>query len=99
MSSEKRDWRELCEAASKEQDPEKLRVIISELIRALDERKRRQYPPETQSRKALPQIGARITRIDQKKEGLSGQKLTYRERESFLQNYPYSFPASDNLSS
>ncbi len=35
----KRDLRDLCEAASKEQDPEKLRAIITELIKALDERK------------------------------------------------------------
>jgi len=37
--AQKRDLRELCEAASKEQDPEKLRAIITELIKALDERK------------------------------------------------------------
>lgn len=37
--SQKRDLRELCEAASKEQDPEKLRAIITELVKALDERK------------------------------------------------------------
>jgi len=37
--TQKRDLRELCEAASKEQDPEKLRAIITELIKALDERK------------------------------------------------------------
>jgi len=37
--SQKRDLRELCEAASKEQDPDKLRAIITELIKALDERK------------------------------------------------------------
>ena len=38
--AEKRDLRQLCEAASKEQDPEKLRAIITELIKALEERKR-----------------------------------------------------------
>lgn len=43
MTFEKRDWRELCKAASKEQDPEKLRHIISELIKVLDERKVPQY--------------------------------------------------------
>lgn len=47
MSFEKRDWRDLCEAASKEQDPEKLKAIISELIRVLDERKRTQHPAGT----------------------------------------------------
>jgi hypothetical protein len=47
MPFEKRDWRELCEAASKEQDPEKLRHIISELIKVLDERKLPQHAPET----------------------------------------------------
>ena len=49
MSVEKRDWRELCEAASKEQDPEKLKAIISELIKVLDERKRIQQPAEPQA--------------------------------------------------
>jgi hypothetical protein len=39
MHCEKRDWRELCELASKEHNPEKLRALISELIRVLDERK------------------------------------------------------------
>ncbi len=54
MSLEKRDWRDLCEAASKEQDPEKLRTIISELIKVLDERKRTQHPPEALPQKAQP---------------------------------------------
>ncbi|MGA9476067.1 MAG: hypothetical protein WBV36_26610 [Terriglobales bacterium] len=48
MSLEKRDWRELCEAASKEQDPDKLKAILSELIKVLDERKRIQQPAEPQ---------------------------------------------------
>ena len=47
MSFEKRDWRDLCEAASKERDPEKLKTIIAELIKVLDERKRPQHPAET----------------------------------------------------
>jgi hypothetical protein len=38
MSVEKREWQELCEAASKEYDPEKLMALISELMKALDER-------------------------------------------------------------
>jgi hypothetical protein len=45
--SQKRDLRELCDAASKEQDPEKLRAIIAELIKALDERKQgMQHSPQ-----------------------------------------------------
>lgn len=40
MCGEKRDWESLCEAASKEQDPNKLMVLISELMKALDERKK-----------------------------------------------------------
>lgn len=55
MPLEKRDWRDLCEAASKEQDPEKLRTIISELIRVLDERKRPQHPPEASPQKTRPE--------------------------------------------
>jgi hypothetical protein len=38
MATEKRrDWRELCRAASIEQNPRQLMVLISELITALDE--------------------------------------------------------------
>lgn len=39
MTSENRDWQELCEAASKEPDSERLMTLIWELIDALDERK------------------------------------------------------------
>jgi hypothetical protein len=54
MTLEKRDWRELCEAASKEQDPEKLRNIISELIKVLDERKLPQRATEATRSAADP---------------------------------------------
>jgi len=37
MTAENRDWQELCEAASKEPDSERLMVLVSELILALDE--------------------------------------------------------------
>jgi hypothetical protein len=56
MFLEKRDWQELCEAASKEQDPDKLKLIISELIKVLDERKRTQRPAESASRKTSPEV-------------------------------------------
>ena len=39
MSTEKRDWQALCESASKENDPDKLRDILTELLKALDERR------------------------------------------------------------
>ena len=39
MTGESRNWHELCEAASKEPDSERLMVLVSELIEALDERK------------------------------------------------------------
>ena len=39
MSAENPTWQELCEAASKEPDPEQLMTLISELIKALDKRK------------------------------------------------------------
>ena len=55
MSFEKRDWRDLCEAASKEQDPEKIRAIIPELIKVLDERKRTQRPAEMLPQKPRPE--------------------------------------------
>ncbi|MFZ3340494.1 MAG: hypothetical protein WA213_06400 [Terriglobales bacterium] len=57
MSFEKHDWRELCDAASKEQDPEKLRTIISELIKVLDERKRTQQDVlDARPQKTRPEI-------------------------------------------
>jgi len=37
MSVEKRDWQELCRAASKEHDSEQLIALVSELIKKLDE--------------------------------------------------------------
>jgi hypothetical protein len=39
ISFEKHDWREICEAASQELDPEKLMSLVSELIKVLDTRK------------------------------------------------------------
>lgn len=39
MSAETRTWQELCEAASKEPDPQQLMRLISELMKALDNRK------------------------------------------------------------
>lgn len=41
MHYDMRNWRELCDLATKEPDPEKLKTVLSELIRALDERR---YP-------------------------------------------------------
>jgi hypothetical protein len=35
------DWRDLCEQASKEQDPEKLIEVVQRLNEALEERRRR----------------------------------------------------------
>jgi hypothetical protein len=47
MSAEKRrDWRELCEAVRNEKDPQRLLELVAELVRALDERDRRQPSPE-----------------------------------------------------
>lgn len=39
MSAENRTWQELCEAASKESDSDQLMRLISELMKALDQRK------------------------------------------------------------
>ncbi len=39
MIVENRTWQELCAAASKEPDPEQLMVLVSHLMKALDERK------------------------------------------------------------
>jgi hypothetical protein len=44
MSIEKRDWQELCEAASKEHDPQQLKALIAELVKAFDERDARTHP-------------------------------------------------------
>lgn len=38
MTHEKGDWRELCEAAARETDSEKLLELIQKLTKALDER-------------------------------------------------------------
>jgi hypothetical protein len=38
MIAENRSWQELCVAASQEPDPKRLIAIISELVKALDER-------------------------------------------------------------
>lgn len=37
MENKKRDWKELCEAASKELDPQRLLALVSELTQLLDE--------------------------------------------------------------
>ena len=39
MSVEKRDWQDLCRAASKEHDSEHLLALVFELMKALDEQK------------------------------------------------------------
>ena len=39
MTHESRTWQELCEAASKEFDSERLISLVSELMEALDKRK------------------------------------------------------------
>lgn len=44
MCGDKREWQALCEAASKEQDPDKLKALISELMKALDERTKSSQP-------------------------------------------------------
>ena len=38
VANQPKDWRKLCEAASKEEDPDKLMLLVSEIIKALDER-------------------------------------------------------------
>jgi hypothetical protein len=40
-SADKRDWKEICKAASKELDSEKLMTLVSELMRALEDQKSR----------------------------------------------------------
>jgi hypothetical protein len=41
MDNPTRDWQELCEAASKEPDPKKLMSLITEIIKALEDRRRK----------------------------------------------------------
>jgi len=36
-----KDWQELCEAASKEPDPKKLMSLITEIVKMLDDRRRK----------------------------------------------------------
>ncbi len=56
MSTDKRrDWRELCEAVVKEQNPEHLMDLVSELMKALDERKgRAESPADLRSQGSTP---------------------------------------------
>ena len=44
-----KDWRRLCEAATKEEDPAKLMALVAEINVALDERHRKPHtlPPES----------------------------------------------------
>ena len=50
MTADNKTWQELCEAASNESDPEKLMALISELMRALDER---DNAPQTKARRSV----------------------------------------------
>jgi hypothetical protein len=43
----KRDWKELCEAVSREQDPNRLMILISELEQALKERQSERHLNES----------------------------------------------------
>lgn len=54
MEPGKSDWHQLCEAASKEHDPDKLKAIITELIKVLDERKRPSAAPQAQPQESTP---------------------------------------------
>jgi hypothetical protein len=36
-----KDWRDLCEAAASEQDPNKLMALVAQIITAVDDRNRR----------------------------------------------------------
>ena len=38
-------WRELCQKAAAEQDPDTLRVLVAEIIAALDQRSGKTVPP------------------------------------------------------
>jgi hypothetical protein len=43
------DWKELCEAASKEHDPEKLLALVQQLNVVLEERERESMTPNRRS--------------------------------------------------
>ena len=43
------DWRQLAEAARDEKDPSKLRELIQQLNRALDEHMKNQFPRSTEA--------------------------------------------------
>jgi hypothetical protein len=42
--SKRKDWRELCTAAAKELDPDKLASLVHQIIQAIDDRKQRPLP-------------------------------------------------------
>jgi hypothetical protein len=40
-----KNWQDLCQAAATEQDPKKLMMLVTQIIKALDDRNRRAGPP------------------------------------------------------
>jgi len=53
LSEQKKEvWRELCEQAAAEQDPQKLHKLVKEVIRALDARDQQSQQPASTTRSA-----------------------------------------------
>jgi hypothetical protein len=48
MQEHKEEWKNLCEQAAVEQDPEKLAALVKEINRLLDEKSNRLKSSETQ---------------------------------------------------
>jgi hypothetical protein len=46
MLPPRQDWLPIAEQASKEMDPEKLMILVTQLCSALDDRKKPALPPE-----------------------------------------------------
>jgi hypothetical protein len=58
VDTETRDWQTLCEAASKEYDPEQLLALVSELVEVLEQG--RPHPANLPRAEENYPVGARI---------------------------------------
>jgi hypothetical protein len=58
MDQDRGDFKELCRAAAHEMDPDKLMVLVAEIIEAFDERERKRNSPTEREKDSEPPNGA-----------------------------------------
>ncbi len=54
-------WKQLCEQAASEQDPEKLLALVTEINRLLEEKDRPTKPQSVQPPPVLPKMESQVT--------------------------------------